>query len=337
MALLNWYDRHARALPWRVKQPDPYRVWLAEIMLQQTTVATVKPYFEAFLRQFPSLQKLAAAPEAQVMAAWAGLGYYSRARNLLKCARVVVAEHDGRFPSYEAALLKLPGIGPYTAAAIAAIAFDRVAAPVDGNIERVLARLFCIKTPPPALKSRVTEKMRALVPPRRPGDFVQALMDLGATVCTPKNPACEVCPWQKQCAAYKAGTAEVLPRRAPKRKKPSRVGTVYWLENARGCVLMHRRPDKGLLGGMLAFPSTGWDELNDSPLPDLVPQGWTRCAGEVRHIFTHFHLTLKVQRRAAPKGFRKPASHEWIAPKNFSDEALPSVMQKVAKLVMSEK
>ncbi len=336
-ALLDWYDAHARALPWRTAKgarPDPYRVWLSEIMLQQTTVATVGPYFERFLRQFPRLTDLAAAPDEAIMAAWAGLGYYSRARNLVKCARAVLGEHGGCFPSDEAVLLKLPGIGPYTAAAISAIAFNQPAAPVDGNIERVLARLYNIKTPLPALKPVVQEKMAALVPPDRPGDFAQAMMDLGATICTPKRPNCGRCPWQKICAAHINGTAETLPRRAPKREKPSRTGIVYWLENAKGEVLMHRRPNKGLLGGMLSFPSTGWDAANDSPLPDLLTQGWTPLSGEVVHVFTHFRLTLKVQVQTVPKGFRKPVEHQWVRPRAFPTEALPSVMVKVAKLVL---
>ena len=339
--LLDWYDKNARTLPWRAPRgtmPAPYHVWLSEIMLQQTTVITVKPYFEKFLKLFPTLADLAAAPDDAVMAAWAGLGYYSRARNLLKCARLVVTEYDGRFPDNEEALLALPGIGPYTAAAIAAIAFNRPAAPVDGNIERVLARLFDLHTPLPALKADVKEKNRTLVPQDRPGDFAQAMMDLGAMLCTPKRPDCLICPWRDICQARANGTTEALPKRAPKKPKPERSGTVFWLENQKGEVLMARRPDKGLLGGMRVFPSTGWDAPNDSALPDMLPspmqKGWTPLDAEVVHVFTHFRLTLKVEAQTAPKGWRKPSGFAWVHPKNFANEALPSVMMKVAKAVL---
>ena len=339
--LLAWYDKNARTLPWRAPRgvaPEPYHVWLSEIMLQQTTVTTVKPYFEKFLTLFPNVQALAAAEDDAVMAAWAGLGYYSRARNLLKCARLVAQDHDGQFPDEEAALLKLPGIGPYTAAAIAAIAFNRPAAPVDGNIERVLARLYKLETPLPDVKPQVKEKNQALVPADRPGDFAQAMMDLGATLCTPKRPNCPICPWQKGCAAHAADMQDILPKRAPKKPKPERGGTIYWLENAKGEVLLHRRPDKGLLGGMLCFPSSGWDAPNDSTLPDLLlatlPDGWTPLAGEVVHVFTHFRLTLSVQAQNAPKGFRAPPAHIWLHPRDFAGAALPSVMRKVWKAVL---
>ena len=339
--LLDWYYAHARTLPWRAlphETPKPYHVWLSEIMLQQTTVTTVKPYFEKFLMLFPTVADLAAAEDEAVMAAWAGLGYYSRARNLLKCARMVVAEHDGRFPDSEDALLKLPGIGPYTAAAIAAIAFNQPAAPVDGNIERVLARLFDLHTPLPALKAEIKAENQKLVPPDRPGDFAQAMMDLGATLCTPKRPDCLLCPWREICQANAKGTAELLPKKAPKKPKPERSGTVFWLENQKGEVLMARRPDKGLLGGMLVFPSTGWDAPNNSTLPDRLPadmqQGWTKLDAEVVHVFTHFRLTLSITAQTAPKGWRKPQGFHWIAPNQFAEEALPSVMMKVAKAVL---
>jgi A/G-specific adenine glycosylase len=336
-ALLTWYDKNARTLPWRATGgavPDPYHVWLSEIMLQQTTVTTVKPYYEKFLTLFPSIDDLAAAEDEAVMAAWAGLGYYSRARNLLKCARQVASDYGGQFPDTEDALLALPGIGPYTAAAMAAIAFNRPAAPVDGNIERVLARLYALETPLPALKPLIKEKNQNLVPAARPGDFAQAMMDLGATLCTPKRPDCLICPWQKGCAARQAGLQETLPRRAPKKPKPERSGTVYWLENAKGEVLLHRRPDKGLLGGMLCFPSRGWDAANETGLPQLLPDGWTPLDAEVMHVFTHFRLTLKLQAQTAPKGFKKPAAHIWLHPRDFDAAALPGVMVKVAKAVL---
>lgn len=339
--ILTWYDRHARRLPWRAQAgetADPYRVWLSEIMLQQTTVATVKPYFEKFCTLFPAVHDLAAAADDEVMAAWAGLGYYSRARNLLKCARLVVAEHGGVFPDSEAELLKLPGIGPYTAAAIAAIAFNRAAAPVDGNIERVLARLYALTTPLPALKTEIKACAENLVPQDRPGDFAQAMMDLGATLCTPKRPNCLLCPWQAGCAAHRQGIAETLPRRAPKKPKPERSGVVWWLENHHGEVLMYRRPDRGLLGGMLMFPSSGWDAANDTnltaQLSPAMQANWTALPGTVVHVFTHFRLTLNVQAQTAPKGFRKPQGYQWVHPKNFQTRALPSVMKKVVGLVL---
>jgi A/G-specific adenine glycosylase len=339
LKLLNWYDDNRRVLPWRAlpgQCANPYHVWLSEIMLQQTTVATVKGYFQNFIDIWPTVHDLAAAKDDTVMAAWAGLGYYARARNLLKCARLVVAQHNGEFPTTEDELRTLPGIGPYTAAAIAAIAFNQVAAPVDGNIERVLARLTADKTPLPALKARVKQANAALVPPARPGDFAQAMMDLGATVCTPKRPRCDICPWQAPCQARAQDIQEILPRRAPKTPKPQRNGTVYWLENTRKEVLMARRPDKGLLGGMLMFPSKGWDAANDTALGALLPDGWTKLNGEVTHVFTHFRLTLKLVAQTAPKGFRKPAGYEWVNPREFPNRALPSVMRKVAMEVLED-
>ena len=354
--LLAWYDRHKRHLPWRdmtrykaqnrtngggQKAPDPYRVWLAEIMLQQTTVATVVPYFQAFIAKWPTLKSLASARDEAVMAAWAGLGYYSRARNLLKCARLVVEEMGGQFPASEKTLLKLPGIGPYTAAAIAAIAFNQRTAPVDGNIERVLARLFAITSAPPTLKAKVKAANQTLVAnmqAERAGDLAQAIMDLGAQICTAQRPKCLLCPWQNECQAHKKGIADKLPRRATKKARPTRKGLVYWLENRKGEILMCRRPDKGLLGGMLMFPSTGWDEKNETRLAEILPTGWTLLEGETVHIFTHFRLVLQIQQRKTPKGFRLPAALKkqnycWIHPSHFPNEALPSVMRKVVALV----
>ena len=337
--LLAWYDQHARTLPWRAKGgevADPYHVWLSEIMLQQTTVATVKPYFEKFLHLFPTVEALASARDEQVMAAWAGLGYYSRARNLLKCARQIVSDYGGQFPDTEDALLALPGIGPYTAAAVAAIAFNQPAAPVDGNIERVLARITADTTPLPDLKKVIKSVCQSMVPDHRPGDFAQAMMDLGATICTPKRPNCAACPWHQNCRARQQQIADTLPRRAPKKPKPERAGTVFWLENHKAEVLMARRPDKGLLGGMLMFPSIGWDAHNDTRLPESLPDGWHKISGEVVHVFTHFRLTLKVEAQTAPKGFRKPRGYQWVAPQHFAEEALPSVMRKIATHVLRE-
>eukprot|EP00903_Cladosiphon_okamuranus_P001100 g1098.t1 len=291
-SLLVWYDRHARTLPWRVSPadrklgevPDPYRVWLSEIMLQQTTVAAVKAYFEKFVLLWPTVEDLAAASEEEVMKAWAGLGYYSRARNLKKCAETVAANHGGRFPEDEGELLNLPGIGPYTAAAIATIAFDRHAAVVDGNVERVLSRLFRIETPLPEAKPDIKGKMAELTPLDRPGDFAQAVMDLGATICTPKKPACGLCPWREICEVQSSDLAETLPRKAPKKEKPTRYGAAFVAVDAEtGAVLLRRRPPRGLLGGMTEVPGTDWSEgFDPDDALDHAPfsADWRKRAGE---------------------------------------------------------
>ena len=263
-ALLDWYDRHAREMPWRIGpaarragiRPDPYRVWLSEVMLQQTTVAAVRAKFERFTALWPRVEDLAAAPEEQVMAEWAGLGYYARARNLHKCARAVAEDLGGRFPDTREGLLKLPGIGPYTAAAIASIAFDRPETVVDGNVERVISRLFAVQTPLPGSKPALTELAAGLTPESRPGDHAQAMMDLGATICTPAKPACGICPLVSPCAARAAGIAAELPRKAPKKTKPIRFGIAYVARRADGAVLLERRPPRGLLGGMLGWPGS---------------------------------------------------------------------------------
>lgn len=293
--LLDWYDRHARSLPWRVppgqaSPPDPYRVWLSEVMLQQTTVAAVRAYFDRFTARWPTVTDLANAADAEVMAEWAGLGYYARARNLLACARVVALDHQGRFPVTRAALLTLPGIGPYTAAAIAAIAFNAAETVVDGNVERVMARFFAVETPLPAAKAELTRHAARLTPVVRPGDYAQAVMDLGATICTPRNPVCALCPWSTGCGARAAGIQAVLPRKIAKPEKLTRTGTLWVVRNPDGGLLVERRPGRGLLGGMLGFPSTGWDgTAANAP----VNARWL-SAGEVRHTFTHFHLILTV-------------------------------------------
>ncbi|MEM8848537.1 MAG: A/G-specific adenine glycosylase [Pseudomonadota bacterium] len=293
-ALLRWYDAQARDLPWRVppgqaRRADPYRVWLSEVMLQQTTVAAVKPYFAAFTARWPTVADLAAAEDSDVMGAWAGLGYYARARNLLKCARVVASEHQGRFPETEAALLALPGIGPYTAAAIAAIAFGEASVVVDGNVERVMARFHAIDAPLPGAKVAIRDAAAQMTPSDRPGDYAQAVMDLGATICTPKKPACILCPLQHFCDGK--AIAETLPRKAPKIPKPERRGDVY-LALCDNDWLQELRPGKGLLGGMTGFPTTDW---TDAPLPQPPFAADWREIGEVRHTFTHFHLTLTVR------------------------------------------
>ncbi|PVB63043.1 A/G-specific adenine glycosylase [Labrenzia sp. 011] len=339
--LLSWYDRHARPLPWRVSPrnrqqgevPDPYRIWLSEVMLQQTTVAAVKAYFEKFTRAWPTVETLAAAAEEDVMKAWAGLGYYSRARNLKKCADTVAGKYGGRFPDTEEELLKLPGIGPYTAAAIATIAFDRHAAVVDGNVERVLSRLFRIETPLPDAKPEIRAKMGDLTPQARPGDFAQAVMDLGATVCTPRRPACVLCPWMSACAVQGSALAESLPRKAPKKEKPTRYGAAFVaVDRNTGAVLLRRRPPSGLLGGMTEVPGTHWSEdfdrsaaAQDAPFP--AP--WTQKTGEVKHTFTHFHLRLTIF-RADLEATGTPGLEDawWSAPDRIEGEALPTVMRK---------
>ncbi|KAA8613103.1 A/G-specific adenine glycosylase [Salipiger aestuarii] len=336
--LLVWYDRHARALPWRVPprarvpggRPDPYRVWLSEIMLQQTTVAAVKPYFEAFTTRWPTVSDLAAARDEDVMAAWAGLGYYARARNLLKCARAVVADHGGVFPDTLDGLLSLPGVGPYTAGAVAAIAFDLPATVVDGNVERVMARVHDEHTPLPQAKPILTEMAAALTPVDRPGDYAQAVMDLGATICTPRNPACGLCPWRGACAAWDAGTAVELPKKAPKKRKPTRLGIAYLARRVDGAWLLERRPDKGLLGGMLGWPGSDWAE-EASPESPPIRAEWKTLPGEARHTFTHFHLRLTVRTALVPMD-RPPGRGVFVGPEDFSPSDLPTVMRKAFDL-----
>ena len=331
-SLLAWYDRHRRVLPWRARPgeaADPYRVWLSEIMLQQTTVAVVGPYYERFLARWPTVNALACAALDDVLHAWQGLGYYARARNLHACARAVVAR--GFFPVSEAGLRELPGVGAYTAAAIAAIAFGRRAAAVDGNAERVLARLHNVRTPLPAAKVRLREYAMALVPADRPGDFAQALMDLGATVCTPKQPRCKTCPWQADCRGHAQGIAETLPRRLAKPAKARRHGVAFWAVNESGAVLLRRRPPNGLLGGMMEVPSTEWrikpwDDREAAKAAPLKAR-WRRVPGTVAHGFTHFDLELVIL--AATAGGAAVRDGIWVAPDGFKDHALPSVMKKV--------
>ncbi len=332
--LLAWYDANARVLPWRVPpgsdaMADPYRVWMSEIMLQQTTVAAVKAYFERFTTLWPTVTDLAAAEDSAVMGEWAGLGYYARARNLLKCARVVVADHGGAFPDTEEGLLTLPGIGPYTAAAIASIAFNRPAPVMDGNIERVMSRLFCVEEPLPTSKPTLKVHATRLTPTHRPGDHAQALMDLGATICTPKSPACGICPLMSACAARKAGIAAELPRKLPKKTKPTRFGYVYFARRADGALLLETRPDKGLLGGMLALPTSEW---NDAPTeaPPLATH-WHDPGAEVRHTFTHFHLRMAL-RVADVSQDATPERGEFVPRAQFSPSTLPTVFRKAFDL-----
>ncbi len=331
--LLDWYDRNHRSMPWRVPpaerkagvQPDPYRVWLAEVMLQQTTVAAVRDYFHRFTARWPTVQALAAAEDAAVMAEWAGLGYYARARNLLKCARAVVADHGGVFPGTRAGLLGLPGIGPYTAAAVAAIAFDEAAVVVDGNVERVMARLHRVETPLPQAKPALTALAAALTPQSRPGDHAQAVMDLGATICTPRSPACGICPWMTPCVARAAGVQASLPRKAEKTAKPVRQGLLWLARRPDGAVLLEERPPQGLLGGMAGFPTTGWD---GSDLPPPLAADW-QPVGEVRHTFTHFHLILTV---LAATTEAAPDRGAFVPRDAFRPAALPTVMRKAWNL-----
>ncbi|HEY1752900.1 MAG TPA: A/G-specific adenine glycosylase [Caulobacteraceae bacterium] len=336
--LLHWYDANARALPWRVRpadrarkgalglRPDPYRVWLSEIMLQQTTVPHATPYFLDFTRRWPTVADLAAAPEADVMAAWAGLGYYARARNLIACARHVARQLGGAFPDTEEVLRALPGVGPYTAAAIAAIAFDRPANVVDGNVERVVARLFAVETPLPAAKPQLKALAVTLVAADRPGDWAQALMDLGAMVCTPSSPACAVCPVAHACQALATGAPELYPRRDARPERPQRHGVAYVL-TAGGRVALVRRPARGLLGGMLGLPTSDWRAQPFTEAEALaaapVAADW-RPAGRIDHVFTHFALALDLYRAEAgwPDGLWTPRA---------GLEAMPSVFLKAAR------
>ncbi|KAA9005972.1 A/G-specific adenine glycosylase [Histidinibacterium aquaticum] len=335
--LLAWYDRHARDLPWRTgpaaraagERPDPYRVWLSEIMLQQTTVAAARDYFRAFTERWPSVEDLAAAEDAEVMAAWAGLGYYARARNLLKCARVVAGELGGRFPETVEGLKALPGIGPYTAGAIAAIAYDEPATVVDGNVERVMARVHSVGLPLPQAKGELTALAAALTPEHRPGDYAQAVMDLGATICTPRSPACGICPWREPCRARSEGIAADLPRKAPKKAKPTRHGIAYVARRADGAWLLETRPESGLLGGMLGWPTSDW---GDSPTPaPPIEADWRSAGVEARHTFTHFHLRLSIEVAEVPLG-SEPERGDFLPPDRFRPADLPTLMRKVFDL-----
>ena len=335
-ALLHWYDRHARALPWRIppgsaKRADPYRVWLSEIMLQQTGVAAVTPYFIRFTTRWSTVEALAAADDADVMAAWAGLGYYARARNLLACARVVAGL--GAFPDTEAALRTLPGIGPYTAAAIASIAFGERAAVVDGNIERVIARLFAITTALPQAKPAIRHHVDTLTPPDRPGDFAQAMMDLGSAICTPRNPACAACPLATQCAAFADGNPESYPVKAPKPLRPLKRGTVFWLEHD-GHILLVTRPTKGLLGGMLALPTGPWAAGDPDLTGAPATANWQVTPAAVRHGFTHFELVLDL---AVARLTERPGVQGiWTAIADLPHTGLPTLFRKAVEAALKE-
>lgn len=327
-ALLAWYDIHARALPWRSPpgepRADPYRVWLSEIMLQQTTVAAVRPRFESFVARWPTVDALAAADDAELMAAWAGLGYYARARNLIACARVVATA--GGFPHTEAGLRALPGVGAYTAAAVAAIAFGERAAVVDANVARVVARLFAISQPLPGALEAIRAATATITPGHRPGDFAQAMMDLGSRICTPRKPACLACPLHPACAAYLTGMAEAYPVKPAKPVKPQRYGTIFWLETD-GRVLLVRRPPKGLLGGMRALPTGPWADT--PPVLEGAParSNWQMLPGSVAHVFTHFRLELALAIGQA-RGHSEPDA--WWPVAELESAGLPTVFAKAA-------
>lgn len=311
------------------RRPDPYVVWLSEVMLQQTTVAAVRDYHRKFTQIWPTVDDLAAADDADVMAAWAGLGYYARARNLLKCARSVVSDHGGKFPQTYDVLITLPGIGPYTAAAISAIAFDEASTVLDGNVERVMSRLYNDETPLPAAKPVFMDYAKQHTSPDRPGDYAQAVMDLGATICTPKKPICALCPLNDPCQARHAGTQLSLPKKTPKKPKPTRRGTAYIARRADGAWLVETRPDKGLLGGMLGWPCTPWD---DDPTPDApIDAQWQTHNDAALHTFTHFHLILTVQTARLPQTAAPTRGH-FIPAAEFDQSALPTVMRKAYEI-----
>jgi A/G-specific adenine glycosylase len=339
--LLEWYDRERRDLPWRYAPgvtADPYRVWLSEIMLQQTTVKAVIPYFTAFTKKWPTVKKLAAAPLDDVLAAWAGLGYYSRARNLHACAQAVATLHRGKFPSTEAALRELPGIGPYTAAAIAAIGFGRKAVVVDGNVERVTARLRAIDTVMPKAKPEMRAAAEAITPNARAGDFAQAMMDLGATICSPRRPSCLMCPISADCAAHRLGQEESFPRRAAKTERPVRRAVAFVALREDGAVLLRRRPPTGLLGGMMEVPSSAWDPefpaAKNATAAAPLHANWWPVPDEVVHVFTHFRLEVQVFRALVPLDaslnlWAEPARCKFVARRDLAAEALPSLMRKL--------
>ncbi len=351
--LLAWYDRHHRILPWRVTpvehrqgvRPDPYRIWLSEVMLQQTTVEAVKAYFLKFTGLWPDVQSLAAATEDDVLRGWAGLGYYSRARNLKKCADMVASQYKGQFPASVEGLKQLPGIGDYTSAAIAAIAFDIPAAVVDGNVERVVSRLFAIKTMMPQAKSEIRQFTEQLTPQTRPGDFAQAMMDLGATICTPKKPACILCPLNENCEALVEGEPELYPVKAAKKVRPVRYGAAFIIVSPQGEVYLRKRPDKGLLAGMSEVPNSDWIAAEESTAPEHIAQltsaehapfaaQW-QSSGSITHIFTHFELRLSIYK--ADVTVVPPSNNSWwVAQDNLSEEALPTVMKKAISAALPD-
>lgn len=340
--ILDWYDDNRRVLPWRAlpgEPVDPYRVWLSEIMLQQTVVKAVIPYFEKFVTTWPTVFTLAAADLDEVLTAWAGLGYYARARNLHACAKAVCLDHSGRFPETVKALQTLPGIGAYTAAAIASIAFDEPIVPLDGNIERVTARYFAIVEPLPGVKKTLRERAQQFNSDQRPGDLAQALMDLGSGICMPRNPVCEVCPLSSACMAYARNITEELPVKAAKKARPSRFATAYVVHREDGCVLLRRRAETGLLGGMMEIPSSPWvDKISGTATSAHAPldADWVALNGVVTHVFTHFSLELRVFTASVPvlgseKIVELNGDYRWVHRSDLDEHALPSVMHKVVR------
>ena len=334
-ALLAWYQAHARVLPWRVppgsaERPDPYRVWLSEVMLQQTTTAHAAPYFEKFTARWPTVESLAAADEAVVMAEWAGLGYYSRARNLIACARAVARRRG--FPYSEESLRELPGIGEYTAAAIAAISHGNRAVVIDANVERVVARLFAIDAPLPGARKAIRAAAETITPDQRAGDFAQAMMDLGATICTPRDPKCLLCPLSSMCEARAQGRQKELPVKVPKRVLPLRTGTAFWIEHA-GAVWLVRRPGRGMLGGMRALPDDGWNARYDGSGEAPLAGAW-QAGGVVRHTFTHFDLELGLAIYAGIGGAELEGG-EWWPVADIEAAGLPTLFAKAARLALA--
>ncbi len=342
--LLNWYNSNRRIMPWRAlkgKTPDPYHVWLSEIMLQQTTVVTVGPYFTKFISKWPTVKALAKAKLDDVLTAWAGLGYYARARNLHKCAQIITAEHSGKFPASQQELMELPGIGPYTAAAISSIAFNQPAVAVDGNVERVVSRFFAIEKPLPASKDMLRAHAAQLAEGNaHPGDFTQAFMELGATVCTPRKPKCGQCPWQKSCAAFKQGIAEELPRKTLKAKNPVRYGKVFWIQKKSAEFLIEKRIGTGLYEGLYQLPTTDWiqDNTETKTLPHIYDKQlrFKPLNVEVRHTFTHFDLVLEIWTAQPGKSF-KTLNGRFVSAAEIETYALPTLMQKVMKLCLRSK
>jgi A/G-specific adenine glycosylase len=336
--LLGWYDRHARALPWRAAPgepaPDPYRVWLSEVMLQQTTTMAVRPYFAAFTQRWPTVEALAAAEDGDVMAAWAGLGYYARARNLLACARAVAAR-GGVFPDSEEGLRALPGLGAYTAAAVAAIAFGRRAVVVDANVERVVTRLFAIAEPLPGARAAIRIAADRITPDDRAGDFAQAMMDLGATICTSRKPRCLLCPLSANCEGYALGDPERFPVKAAKAARPTRQGRAFWIERD-GAVWLTRRPGKGMLGGMRALPDDGWSARRDGSGETPIAGRWAD-AGAIRHVFTHFALDLHLAVCSEGDPDSLPVAGEWWPVERIDEAGLPTLFAKAARLALAER
>jgi A/G-specific adenine glycosylase len=333
--LLLWYDKHRRVLPWRALphvKANPYHVWLSEIMLQQTTVAAVIPYFNKFIKRWPDVEALAAASLDDIMRMWAGLGYYRRARMLHQCAQIIVAYYKSQFPSDIKTLLKLPGFGPYTAAAVATIAFDQRANVIDGNVERVMARIHTIKTPLPAAKPKLRSAAEKLLPDTRYGDYAQALMDLGATICTPRNPKCDLCPWQNFCQAYAEGIVDDLPRKLKPTAKPIRYATAFVVFNPDRHILIRQRPDTGLLGGMMEIPTSDWVEGHQPTAKQIasaapIKTTWKELPTIETHVFSHFELRVSIR-----IGHTKRAKAGiWVSPDNLKNEALPSLMHKIAR------